>query len=43
MIIALAETDLLVVNEWKPVKLIREKSFDNINKYFFSKLPRFEE
>ena len=35
MIISLAETDLLVVKDFTPVKLIKDKFFDNINKYYF--------
>ena len=41
MIISLAETDLLIVNDWTPVKIIKEKFFDNIDKFYFAKLPEF--
>ena len=41
MIISLAETDLLIVNDWTPVKIIKEKFFDNIDKFYFAKLPDF--
>ena len=41
MIISLAETDLLIVKDFQPVKVIKEKSIDNIQKYYFSKLPGF--
>ena len=43
MIIALAETDLLIVKDFKPVRIVYEKSLDNLNKYYFTKLPKFDE
>ena len=42
LVISLAETDLLIVKDWIPVKVIREKSIDNINKQYFTKLPGFD-
>ena len=41
MIVSLAETDILIVNDWVPIKVIREKFFDNINKFYFTLLPDF--
>ena len=42
MIISLAETDLLIVKDFMPVKLIKDKFFDNINKYYFTEHPEFD-
>ena len=42
MIISLAETDLLIVKDFMPVKLIKDKFFDNIKKYYFTEHPEFD-
>ena len=42
MIVSLAETDLLIVRNWAPIKIIKEKLFDNIKKFFFTLLPDFD-
>ena len=35
LIVSLAETDLLIVRDWEPIKIISGKLFDNINKFYF--------
>ena len=35
MIVSLAMTDLLIVREWNPIKLIMRNSEGNINKFNF--------
>ena len=42
LIISLAETDLLIVKDWVPIKVINGKFFDNINKFYFALLPDFD-
>ena len=41
MIVSLALTDLLIVHDWNPVKLIMRNSEGNINKFCFTPLPDF--
>ena len=41
MIVSLAMTDLLIVKDWNPVKLILRNSAANINKFCFMALPGF--
>ena len=41
MIVSLAMTDLLIVREWNPIKLIMRNSEGNINKFNFLPLPGF--
>ena len=41
MIVSLAMTDLLIVHEWDPIKLIMRNSEGNINKFCFTPLPGF--
>ena len=43
MLISLAFTNLLVVHDWKPVKLIANNSPANIYKNYLLKLPMFDE
>ena len=41
MIVSLAMTDLLLVRDWEPIKLIMRNSELNINKFCFAPLPGF--
>ena len=41
MIVSLAMTDLLIVKDWNPIKLILRNSAANINKFCFMALPDF--
>ena len=43
MLVSIAYTNLLVVHNWKPVKLIQKNSHGNIYKNFFMTLPDFDE
>ena len=42
LIIALVGIDLLIVRNWIPIKVIHERKLDNIDKYYFTKLPGFD-
>ena len=41
MIVSLAPTDLLIVEDWNPVKRVMRNSERNINKFCFTPLPGF--
>ena len=41
LVIHVAETDVLLVKEWKVVKVIKEKDPANVSKYWFQPLPFF--
>ena len=41
MIVSLAPTDLLIVQNWSPVKRVMRNSENNINKFCFMPLPGF--
>ena len=43
MLISLAFTNLLVVHDWKPIKLVQNNSPANIYKNYLLKLPMFDE
>ena len=43
MLISLALTNLLVINQWEPVRLIQKNSPGNIMKNYFALMPGFDE
>ena len=43
MVISLAHTNLLIVNDWKPVRLVASNSLGNIYKNYLMTLPMFDE
>ena len=42
MIISLAETDILFVKDFQKTKVIKDRAFDDIHKYYFAKLHGFD-
>ena len=43
MIVAIHEADLLVINDWQDVRMIKQQYTGNINKDFIIPLPDFDE